>query len=305
MATAERASAPVLPVVLWQDGHHTRVVAGPPLPRHPPEPPAGPRAEHPAERLARDLAMDPAERLARDLAPDPAESAARDRVEAGHEALARLVERARKPAWPAGPRSARAAARHLDRVFEALLSRTDPLPDHVLYEQAALLIALGRLGDRHNLDLRVGRLRLTALRHENHPLPVKAAALWRLRAGTEEALRRDPDHLMANYLLGRWHLSAPRLLGGRRDTAVVHLERAERLGRGDTRYVLGHAEALLAADRPADALSALERVIEAPADQPRTQRRRQSAIRMSRALRHGHAPGRPARPAGPRARVKG
>ncbi|CAM5743994.1 hypothetical protein SALBM311S_01510 [Streptomyces alboniger] len=108
---------------------------------------------------------------------------------------------------------------------------------------------------------------------------------------------------MANYLLGRGHLSAPGLLGGRRELAVAHLEAADRLGRGDTRYVLGHAEALLAADRPTAALSALERVIEAPADHPRTQRRRQSAIRMSRALQHEQAPSSAA--AAPGARGKG
>jgi len=260
VAAGDRAGAPVLPVALWQDGRRTRVAFGPVLPQ------------------------------------DPIEHSVRDRVRAGHAALTTLVGRARNPEWSAGPCSARAAARHLDRVFEALLSRTDPLPDSTLYAQAALLLDLGRLGDPHNIDLRVGRLRLTALRNETRPLPVKVAALWRLRAGTEEALRRDPNHLMANYLLGRWHLSAPGLLGGRRELAVAHLEAADRLGRGDTRYVLGHAEALLAADRPTAALSALERVIEAPADHPRTQRRRQSAIRMSRALQQEQAPHRATAP---------
>ncbi|MGW0333128.1 hypothetical protein ACWD0J_14870 [Streptomyces sp. NPDC003011] len=260
VSAGDRASAPVLPVALWPDGRRTRIAVGPVLPQ------------------------------------DTVEYSARDRVRAGHAALTTLVERARNPEWSAGPCSARAAAGHLDRVFEALLSRTDPLPDSTLYAQAALLLGLGRLGDPHNIDLRVGRLRLTALRNESRPLPVKAAALWRLRAGAEEALRRQPDHLMANYLLGRWHLSAPGLLGGRRDLAVAHLEAADRLGRGDTRYVLGHAEALLAADRPTAALSALERVIEAPADHPRTQRRRQSAIRLSRALHQEQAPGRSVAP---------
>jgi hypothetical protein len=248
MAAADRASAPVLPVALWPAGRGTRIAVGPVLPH------------------------------------DPVRYSTRDRVRSGGAALTALVERTRNPEWSAGPCSARAAADQLDRVFEALLSRTDPLPDSTLYAQAALLLDLGRLGDPHNIDLRVGRLRLTALRNETRPRPVRAAALWRLRAGAEEALRQDPNHLMANYLLGRWHLSAPGLLGGRRYLAVAHLKAAERLGRGDTRYVLGHAEALLAVDRPTAALSALERVIEAPADHPRTERRRQSAIRMSRAL---------------------
>jgi hypothetical protein len=248
VAAGETASAPVLPAALWRTGRRTRIALGPLLPK------------------------------------DPLEHSARDRTDSGHTALAALVERARNPDWSAGPCSARAAAGHLDRVFEALLSRTDPLPDSTLYAQAALLLDLGRLGDPHNLDLRVGRLRLTALRNETRPLPVRAAALWRLRAGVEEALRQDPDHLMAHYLLGRWHLSAPEALGGRRELAVAHLAAAERLGGDDTRYAFGHAQALVATGRPAAALSTLARVIEAPADQPRTRRRRQSAIRMSRAL---------------------
>jgi hypothetical protein len=96
---------------------------------------------------------------------------------------------------------------------------------------------------------------------------------------------------MARYLLGRWYLSMPRALGGGADAAAVHLGRATAAApQADTRYLMGFAEALVAAGRPAEAASSLTAVIERTPLGGRGNRRVQRAEALLAAV-HSTLPG--------------
>ena len=100
---------------------------------------------------------------------------------------------------------------------------------------------------------------------------------------------------MANYLLGRWHLTMPRVLGGRSSDAVRHLTfAAKNAPRGDTQYAMGQAEALLAAGRHAEARTALDDVVaHTPASERGTRRIVRAEVLRSSIPRPGLAPDSP------------
>jgi len=256
---AERAGVPVIPAAIWgaQDilpigsrlphAHQAAVVFGPPL------------------------------------TADPALSRAakiRDLTARGEQAVFDLLARAQA----LGPDDRTGAAQHLaaqaDAVLELSLAGTDTVAPTTRHRQAALLLSGARTMDPACLDAEVTAARLAGLRALEGGWPLRLPRLLSVRTRAARALRRDPDHLMARYLLGRWHLLAPAVLGGRTAEAVRHLAHAEQLADHDTRYAMAHAEALQTAGRFGEAISALERVIAAPAADLRTRRRRERATTL-------------------------
>jgi 1-acyl-sn-glycerol-3-phosphate acyltransferase len=263
---AVRAGVPVIPVAMWGAQHvlpkgewlprpaRVRVVFGPALPD--------------------DTAL-----------PRPRRVAAL--VEAARDALESLVDTA---CTAPGPQRARQAAAELvqraETVVETMLSHTDHLPAQRRMRQARLLLALARVTDPDGFtdprtsvgaDARVLAARLTGLRALEAPAPLRPAVLRGVRPAAEEVLRTHPDHLMARYLLGRWHLLMPRALGGRRPQALEHLRHAARLGAHDTRYPMAYAEALIAEGRDDEAALYLRGILAAPAPDARTADRRRRA----------------------------
>jgi 1-acyl-sn-glycerol-3-phosphate acyltransferase len=120
------------------------------------------------------------------------------------------------------------------------------------------------------VELAVQRLRLKGLRATSAG-PVRRLLLgYPIRRQGLRLLRRDPDHAMANYLVGRWYLSMPPALGGGPGKAVGHFRRAAATApAADTRYVMGLAEALLADGRPDEAVRSLTDVITQTPSTPR------------------------------------
>ncbi|MFJ3213193.1 1-acyl-sn-glycerol-3-phosphate acyltransferase [Streptomyces flaveolus] len=263
---AVRAGVPVIPVALWGAQHvlpkgawlprraQVRVVFGPALPD--------------------DTALSRPQRVTA-------------LSKAARQALESLVDTARTSP---GPQRARQAARELvhraETVVETMLSRTDHLPTARRMQQARLLLTLARRTDPDSFtvpdtplaaDARTLSARLTGLRALNAPAPLRPAMLRSVRRTAEAVLRAHPDHLMARYLLGRWHLLMPRALGGRRRQALEHLRHAARLGAHDTRYPMAYAEALMAGGRDDEAAAYLHSILAAPAPDARTADRRRRA----------------------------
>lgn len=212
---------------------------------------------------------------------DPALSRAariRDLTQRGEQAVGDLLARARAIRPDGRKSAAEQLATQADAVLEISLSGTDAVDLTIRHRQAALMLAGARALHSGCLDAEVTAARLTGLQAIEGSWALRIPRLLSVRARATRALRRDPDHVMARYLLGRWHLLAPAVLGGRPADAVQHLAHAERLAGADTRYAMAHAEALHAAGRTAEAIAALDRVIAAPTADLRTRRRRERAI---------------------------
>lgn len=261
---AVRAGVPVIPVGMW--GAQDILPKGASFPRR-----AGVRIVFGAP-LPDDRALTRPQRVAA-------------LTESAREALASLVDTART--GPDPDRSSRAAAELVHRaeaVVETMLSRTDPVPADRRLTQAGQLLHLARLtapggrAGQGTSDLLALKARIAGLRALEAPAPLRPFRLRGVRRDAEGALRADPDHLMARYLLGRWHLMAPRALGGDRQEALGHLRHAARLGADDTRYPMAYAEALLTlGGREEEAAAQLRHVLAAPATTPRTADRRRRA----------------------------
>lgn len=141
-----------------------------------------------------------------------------------------------------------------------------------------LLARLGRGTGPGSVDLDVQQVRLTGLRATNAPLALRPLLAAPVRTGARRALRTQPFHPMANYLLGRWYLMMPRVFGGGAKHAVQPLTRASDSGpTGDTRALSALAEAQLACGRREAARSALLRVIAQTEDDGR------GSVRIARA----------------------
>lgn len=220
------------------------------------------------------------------LYPDPALPRGRriaDLTRRAEEAVHALLAEAKslRP-WQAGE-SAATIARLAEAVVERSLDPADPAGSAAVparRDQAVRLLKLSLAADPNCLEARVGMTRLTGLRAIEGAVLLRPPRILRVWSGARRALRREPENLMARYLMARWCLATPRLLGGSRRKAVAHFAEAERLGGADSRYAMGHAEALVAAGRLEEAARALERVIAAPAADLRTQQRSERAQRQ-------------------------
>lgn len=150
-----------------------------------------------------------------------------------------------------------------DRITEALdnnglLSREDA---HRLKRLAQLLTPIERIGH----DITTQRARLAGLSALRLPRPMQAIGAFSVKRRVEQVLAQDPDHKDANYLLGRWHLAAPALLGGSTTRAVGAFARSAAASEpGDTRALVGLADAHLAAGDRASAITALQQAVSTP-----------------------------------------
>ena len=142
-----------------------------------------------------------------------------------------------------------------------------------------LLARLGRGTGPGSVELDVQHLRLIGLRATNAPLALRPLLAAPVRTGARQVLRAQPNHPMANYLLGRWYLLMPRAFGGGARHAVEPLTRAiQSSPTSDTRALVALAEAHLACGHPEAARSALLRVITQTQDEGR------GSARIARAL---------------------
>ncbi|GAA3887994.1 hypothetical protein GCM10022227_51380 [Streptomyces sedi] len=265
---ADRARVPVIPVALWGAQHI--LPKGANLPRS-----AKARVVFGAP-LTADLSLPRKQRIA-------------DFTERTRSALETLVLTAAQPRSERDAEATAALAARATAMIERSLSRTDSQTPDRRRDQASLLLRLGRLTDPDNPDLRVTRARLAGLRALDASPPRRLALLRGVRREAEDVLRDHPDHLMARYLLGRWHLLTPRQLGGRPERALGHLREAARRGAADTRYPMAYAEALITTGQHAEASGVLRRVIDAPAPDRRTADRRQRAQARYSELTATHA----------------
>jgi 1-acyl-sn-glycerol-3-phosphate acyltransferase len=264
---ADRAGVPVIPVGLFgtadvlPDGavrprpFKARVVFGPPL-RLDPRLPRTNRirtAVNQAERAVRELVTH-----ATAGAPDPG-------------APAKLVARA-------------------NATLETALAPGDTKPLRTRLAQAAALLDLAELGDTSVADraaVEVTRVRLAGLKILHGAAALRVFRLPTLRRRAEAAVLHAPRDPMARYLLGRWHLLAPRWVGGRVSTAVTQLAAAARNAThtgGDTRYAMAYAEALHAAGQDSQATRVLASIVATPVSDAREKRRQDKAAALYDAL---------------------
>jgi 1-acyl-sn-glycerol-3-phosphate acyltransferase len=225
-----------------------RLTFGPPLTDHPELAPAARRADlrRQAEAAIGDLAT-------RDPRPDPATRAA------------------------VANRTAQVLS---DRVDDAVGQDGHCTPAQL--RQLRLLLRLARTNDPDNLEVEVQRLRIVGLRALAAGPLRRPLLAWPLGRATGRVLARDPLHVMANYLLGRWHLTMPRALGGSSTEAVRHLTvAATHAPPGDTQYAMGQAEALMADSQYAEADIALGHVVHGTSPSMRGTRR----VRRAEAMR--------------------
>ncbi|WP_405590990.1 lysophospholipid acyltransferase family protein [Streptomyces sp. NBC_01190] len=266
---AVRSKIPVIPVGMWGNQHilpkganlprraTTRVVFGPPL-----------AVDSTQSRSARVAAL----------------------TQSAAAALENLVDLARNPTAERDRASAQQLADRAEATIETMLSHTDTQPPALRVHQARTLLSLAARLDPDNADVRVTRARLTGLRAMDASVPLRLALLPRVRSGAARVVEKHPDHLMAHYLLGRWNLMTPRLLGGRTSKAVTHFGHTVRIAPHDTRYPMAHAEALIAAGDTAAAARQLARIVSTPAPDPRTADRRQRAAALYQKLTNTPAP---------------
>ncbi len=205
-------------------------------------------------------------------------------TEQGREAVAALIENAREPAPGRDREAARQLAARATAALETMLSRTDELPAKERIRQIRALLRLTRLSDPDNPDAQLVQARLLGLRALEAPLPLRPAMMRGVRTRAERVMEQDPEHLMARYLLGRWHLMTPRLLGGRPEEGLAHLRMAAQRGGPDTRYAMAYAEGLLALGSEPEAATVFRGIADTPAADPRTEHRRQRAAAEYAAL---------------------
>jgi len=208
---------------------------------------------------------------------------------AAREALVSLVDAARNPTPQRDRQAAQELADRAGAAVETMLSRTDTEPAAHRMEQAASLVTLAKRMDPGNVDALAVEARLTGLRMMDASLPRRLRLLPRLRREAQRVIDANPDHLMGNYLMGRWYLEAPRRLGGRPEEGLRHLQHAARIGAPDTRYPMAYAEGLIKTGDSAGAVDQLRGIVAAPAPDTRTEDRKSRAAALLSRLTADHS----------------
>lgn len=258
---ADRADVPVIPAAVW--GTQDILPIGATMPRK------GTAHVVFGPPLRPDPGLRRAERL-------------QDLTDRGRRAVTELLDRAQDPAPHRRPLAARRTADLADRLVERALDGDEP--DRERLKRADALLDLAAAADPDNPHVRLVRTRLAGLRLLGGPAPLRPLRALALRGRLERAVAELPTEPMAHYLLGRWHLTVPGLLGGSPDLAVRHLAEAVHLDGDDTRYALAQAQALRRTGREGEALAAVESVLAAPTADERGERRRDRAAELRTAL---------------------
>ena len=172
-----------------------------------------------------------------------------------------LVIRASEPDCGHSAEHADAVARVIDAQIVSHLDESGRVAGSQV-RRLARLARLARGTGPGSVDLDVQQVRLVGLRATNAPLLLRPLLAAPVRTGARRILRAQPDHPMANYLLGRWYLVMPRMFGGGAHRALEPFTRAnDSSPNSDTRALAALAEAELACGHPQAARSALLRVI--------------------------------------------
>jgi len=193
--------------------------------------------------------------------------------------IERLITRAKQNAASTDHEHlARENAAVLDARITGSLSETSTLTRKTV----ARFMRLTRLllvATPQNPDLRSQQIRLRGLAAMNAPAALQAVFAPSIRRDAEAILRQAPGHRDASYLLGRWHLMIPKILGGRLQDSIRYFEASALASEpGDTRALTGLADAYLACNDRENAIAALQAVIAGtPPDHPRSEPRRRKA----------------------------
>ncbi len=172
---------------------------------------------------------------------------------------------------------------------EGRLSRTDE-------KRLGFVLSLLDNLETEPRDVAAQRARLRGLALLRRPTVLRVLPGLGVRRTLRKVLAVDPGHSVANYLLGRWLLAMPSLLGGDRAAAEQAFEiSATTADSADTRALSGLAELQLADGRLDEAHHTLERIAMAPApagtrDAIRVGRARHELERLTGAPHAPHAP---------------
>lgn len=168
-------------------------------------------------------------------------------------------------------RLARAGADLVDRVVVDNLSEDAVLPRDWAKRTAALAgLYLSAAPTDPHLLAQAARIR--GLRAAAGAL-VRLAMARSVRRAAETVLQLDPDEYLAHYVLGRWYLGVPRVLGGSSAMAEQHFRAAVAVAPpDDSRALAGLADALQEQGRTAEAARSIDAAIAVTAtaaDHPR------------------------------------
>lgn len=134
-----------------------------------------------------------------------------------------------------------------------------------------------------SLDVLAQLARIEGLRALNSGTLGKLVLALKVKAQAGRVLRANPMQRDANYLMGRWHLSIPRFLGGDPNRAIDHFIRAQESSRpGDTRALAGLADTYERLGETTLMINALDRVLqETDQSEPRAlERLKKAAFRL-------------------------
>jgi 1-acyl-sn-glycerol-3-phosphate acyltransferase len=222
------------------------------------------------------------------LYPDPAlgkEAQANDLADRSRLAVTSLIETARTNGATVD-RSALgvANAAALDALVVSRLDDDSALAPAELRRARYLLTLLRASSD--DVSLRAQEVRLRGLRLSSSAAAVKLAGAPGLRRRALALLEEDPTNSVLNYVLGRWYLGVPGVLGGSAAKALRHFRVARAsAGPGDTRAAFGMVDALVAQGRSAEAAVVAAGILdELPAGEPRSALRRKRAESRLEAL---------------------
>lgn len=158
----------------------------------------------------------------------------------------------------AAARRTAAAVDH--RVTQSLDEAGRLAPDAV--RRFRRVLRLTRHSGSSGVDLRVQQIRLAGLAATNRRGLGRLLTALPLGYRLRSTLRSDPEHAFAHYLLGRWQLVVPGVLGGGPRRACRTFEAAAGLAApGDTRALTGLAQACQALVDVVGARSALAEVV--------------------------------------------
>ena len=194
------------------------------------------------------------------------EQQAADLSARSHAAIERLLARAADNGNDADAvRLAAAGAALIDRIIVDNLDENSRLPPAWRKRAAALTDFYLRTAptDPHLL---AQSARTRGLRASAASTPANLLLARGVRRSAEHVLDIDPTEFTAHYVLGRWHLGVPRILGGDLTAAEVHFRAAAAVSpTGETRALVGLGDVLEAQGRVDEAAQTILAAIEGTA----------------------------------------
>ncbi|MEU5535602.1 1-acyl-sn-glycerol-3-phosphate acyltransferase [Streptomyces sp. NPDC020362] len=163
------------------------------------------------------------------------------------------------------------------------------VPNSATAKRIRRVIRLACVMDPDNVLAEVQRIRLRGLTALHASFPVKLWTGYPLRSRAKRVLRKEPDNAMAHYVLGRWYLGTPTVLGGNNQSAVTYFRQAvcQAVAKDstDTRFHIGLAEALIAVGRVRDADDVLTPVLQGSFRDVRSQQLAELATELRQRIR--------------------